>query len=611
MKNPAANSLTVPDVPAANKAEPVAKPLDAKIIRRLFEYTRPYKSTRNWLTLIVIIRSIQLPLLAWAIGAVINGPISNGNATGTLLGCISFMLLAAFTQLTFSIRIRMGQTIGENVIHDLRLQIFRHLLTMPMSFFNRVPRGRLINRMTTDVESVRVGVQEVFFVGCVQTGQTLTSALLMLWIDYRLFLVVISMAPVVWWLSRRFRQRMSEVSRAMQESFSRITTTLAESVNGIRVTQGFARQAVNSVLFNQLNNDHSRYSLYAARTSAVFLPLLELSSQLVTACLILAGGILTLNLAHSLHVGILIQFFFLSAVFFGAIQSLGSLYNRAMQSMAGAERVFQLLDLPPEWEDSPTARPRPALTGRVEFRAIHFGYDPDRPVLHDIDFVAEPGQTIALVGHTGSGKTSIINLIAKFYLPTAGEILIDGLSIKDITSDSLHQQMAIIQQQNILFSGSVMDNIRLGRPAASDIEIQEAARKLDCLDILEALPQGLMSPVGENGSGLSLGQRQLVCFMRAMLADPRILILDEATSSVDAATELRIQKALSQLIKTRTCFVVAHRLSTVRHADRVLVLDRGRIVEQGTHPDLLRQKGLYAELYHQFNRLGLGGLHRA
>jgi len=596
-----------PPPSSEDKAEPAFKPLDAKIIRRLFEYTRPYKRLRNWLTLIVIVRSIQLPLLAWAIGAVINGPISNGNARNTLLGCTGFLLLTVFTQITFSIRMWMGQMIGENVIHDLRLQIFRHLLTMPMSFYNRVPRGRLINRMTTDVESVRTGVQEVFFVSCVQGGQTLISAILMLWIDYRLFLVVVSMAPFVWWLSRRFRERMSEVSRAMSESFSRITTSLAESVNGIRVTQGFARQSVNAELFNQLNADHSRYSIYAARTSAFFLPLLELSSQLVTACLILAGGVLTLNSSHSLHVGVLIQFFFLSAVFFGGIQSLGALYNRAMQSMAGAERVFQLLDLQPEWQDAPSARDLPALSGRVECRHLTFGYDPDRPVLHDISFVAEPGQTIALVGHTGSGKTSIINLIAKFYLPQHGEILIDGIPLQEIKSNGLHRHMAIIPQQNILFTGSIMENIRIGKPAASDQEITDAARHLDCLDILEALPKGLQTLVGENGAGLSLGQRQLVCFVRAMLADPRILILDEATSSVDTMTEVRIQQSLGKLINKRTCFVIAHRLSTVRHADQVLVMDRGRIIEQGSHAELLLKQGAYAELYHQFTRLGLGG----
>ncbi|MEI6563971.1 MAG: ABC transporter ATP-binding protein [bacterium] len=607
MNKPPSGNLAIPPIRSQPQDEPKFRPLDVKIIRRLFHYTRIYPTLRNWLTLFVIVRAIQLPLLAWAIGAIINGPISHDSMRGTLFGCIGFAGLAVFTQVMFAYRIHMGQTLGERVIHDIRLQLFRHLLTMPISFFNRVPLGRIISRMTSDVEAVRSGVQDVFFVGCVQGGQTLVSGILMLWIDYRLFLVVISMAPFIWGLSHRFRERMSEAARAMQESFSRITVTLAESVTGIRVTQGFARQSVNADIFQQLSADHSRYTLNAARTSAVFLPLLELSSQLVTACLILAGGMLTLNVSHSLNVGILIQFFFLSTVFFSGLQSVGTLYNQALMAMAGAERVFRLLDQQPDWEDTPYSRDLPALNGRVECRQLSFGYDPARPVLHDINFVAEPGQTIALVGHTGSGKTSIINLIAKFYLPDAGKLLIDGVSILDIKSDYLHRHMAIIQQQNILFTGTVMENIRVGRPTASDTEVTEAARQLDCLDMVESLPQGLYTHVGEHGAGLSLGQRQLVCFVRALLADPRILILDEATSSVDTVTEVRIQKALAQLMKGRTCFVVAHRLSTVRYADQVLVMDRGRIVEHGTHTELLIKGGVYANLYRQFARIGLGG----
>jgi ATP-binding cassette subfamily B protein len=599
--------LTLTRVGQDEHQDAAYRPLDAGLIRRLFTYTRPHRQLRNWLTFTVVLRAIQLPLLAWSIGAVINGPISQGNLRGTYLGCLGFALLALFTQITFFFRIRMGQLIGERVIHDLRLQLFQHLLKMPMSFFNRTKLGRIISRMTTDVEAVRVGVQDVFFVGCVQGGQALMSAALMLWIDFHLFMVVMLMAPVVWSLNRIFRRRLSEATRATQESFSRITATLAESVTGIRVTQGFARQSVNADLFHELITDHSRYNLDMARTSGVFLPLLELSSQLVTACLIVAGGFLAFRTSQPVAVGTLIQFFFLSGVFFSGLQSIGTLYNQAMMSMAGAERVFKLLDHQPEWQDSPTARDLPALRGRVECRNLTFGYDPSRVVLKEINLVAEPGQTIALVGHTGSGKTSIINLIAKFYLPTQGEILIDGVSILDITGECLHRNMAIIQQQNFLFTGTIMDNIRVGRPEASDAEVLESARQLDCLDIFEALPHGLQTSVGEHGSGLSLGQRQLVCFVRALLANPRILILDEATSSVDTLTEVRIQKALSHLLKGRTCFVIAHRLSTVRHAGQVLVLDRGVVVERGTHAELLAKRGHYSNLYRQFARLGLGG----
>jgi ATP-binding cassette subfamily B protein len=599
--------LAITRVQREEHGEAEFRPLDAALLRRLFGFTRPYRRMRSRLILLVVLRAIQLPLCAWAMGAVINGPISRGDVRGAILGCAGFGLLAFATQATFVFRLRFGQLLGEYVIHDLRLRIFQHLLAMPISFFARTKLGRIISRMTSDVEAVRAGVQDVFFVGCVQGGQTLVTALLMLWIDWRMFLVVLLMAPAIWSLNRLFRRRMSEATRASQESFSRVTATLAESVTGIRVTQGFARQAVNADLFHELVRDHSRFNLDVARTSGVFLPLLELSSQLVTACLILLAGHMALRGAHPVATGTLIQFFFLSGIFFSAVQSLGNLYSQALMSMAGAERVFRLLDTKPEWQDAPEARDLPSLKGRVACRGLSFGYDPARPVLRDIDLVAEPGQTVALVGPTGSGKTTLVNLIAKFYLPTAGEIRIDGVPLGEIRGACLHRHMAIIQQHSFLFTGTVTDNIRLGRPSASDDEVREAARRLNCLDLLETLPDGLGTRVGERGVGLSLGQRQLVCFVRALLADPRILIFDEATSSVDSFTEMRIQRALGQLLKGRTCFVIAHRLSTVRHADQVLVLDRGRVAERGTHATLLQQRGLYANLYRQFNRLGLGG----
>jgi ATP-binding cassette subfamily B protein len=603
-----ANGMVITRVRKDAAREADYRPLDLGIIRRLFSHTRTHRAIRNWLVFLVIFRSIQLPALAWAVGAVINGPISRGDVGGTVLGCAGFAALSAMTHLTFYFRQRLGLLIGERVVHDLRLMIFEHLLRMPMSFFNATKLGRIISRMTTDVEAVRVGVQDVFFVSCVQGGQTLVAGAVMLWVDYRLFAIVAVMAPAAWTLSHMFKRRMSEVSRAVQESFSRVTSTLAESVSGIRVTQSFVRQEINAAIFRDLVTDHSRYNLDAARTSGIFTPLLELSSQFVAAALLIVSGVLMLQLRDPMPLGSLIQVFFLSGVFFSGIQSLGRLYNSAMASMAGAERVFRFLDMKPEWEDDPNARDLPAVKGRVECRNVTFGYDPRRPVLLDVSFTAAPGQTVAVVGHTGSGKTSLINLISKFYLANAGDILVDGVSIRDIRAESLHRQMALIHQQNFLFTGTVMENIRIGRPGAGEAEVVDAARKLDCLDIIEGLAQGFSTEVGERGASLSPGQRQLVCFVRAMLADPRILILDEATSSIDTLTEVRIQKALSQLIKGRTCFVIAHRLSTVRHADFVIVLDRGRIAERGTHAELLAKRGIYSGLYRQFARLGLGGI---
>jgi ATP-binding cassette subfamily B protein len=539
-------------------------------------------------------------------------------------GAVGYLLFAAFTQLCFHYRQRLALELGESVIQDLRRDIFKHLLRMPMSFYNRTKLGRIISRYTSDAEAMRVGWQDVFFVTSVQAGQMLVCAVLMLWYDWVLFLVVLAMAPTLAALNYHFRRTLSRANREVQESWSRVTATLAESVNGIRVTQGFVRQDVNSGLFTDLLMDHSSYNLGVARASGIFLPMLELNSQTFTAALIVIGGYRVLNPGIHMDVGNLIEFFFLANMFFSSIQPIGQQYSQALTAMAGAERVFRLLDTKPDWEEppevvelvDPRARPQlatekgpargpvsPTMLGaRVEFRDVIFGYGTDRPALIGMSFVAEPGQTVALVAHTGSGKSSIVNLITKFYLPQQGSVLIDGFDTREILGDSLHRQMGIVSQQNFLFTGTVMDNIRFAKPGATDEEVVDAVRKLDFLDVIGSLSAGFSTPVGERGANLSLGQRQLICFARAMLADPRILILDEATSSVDAMTEARIQKALAKLVEGRTSFVVAHRLSTIRHADLVVVLDHGKIVERGTHRQLLASNGTYAEMYRQFIR---------
>jgi ATP-binding cassette subfamily B protein len=578
------------------------RPLEMALIWRLFGYTKAHAGKRNWLFALVVIRSIQLPMLAWAMGAVINGPISRHDPQGVMWGAIGFLVLAATTQFCFHFRQRLALELGESVIQDLRRDIFQHLLRMPMSFYNRTKIGRIISRYTSDAEAMRVGWQDVFFITAVQAGQMIISALLMIWYDRVLFLVVLAMAPILGVLNYHFRRTLSYANRQVQESWSRVTATLAESVTGIRVTQGFVRQDVNAGLFTDLIKDHSDYNLGVARASGVFLPMLELNSQIFTAALIVIGGYRVLSPAIHMNVGTLIQFFFLANMFFSSVQPIGQQFSQALTAMAGAERVFRLLDTKPDWEEPPGVRELPRIHGRVELRNVIFSYVADRPAINDMSFVAEPGQTIALVGHTGSGKSSIVNLITKFYLPQSGQVLIDGFDTRDILGDSLHRQMGIVSQQNFLFTGTVMSNIRFARPTATDEEVIDAVRKLDFLDLIGSLSAGFSTQVGERGTNLSLGERQLVCFARAMLADPRILILDEATSSVDAMTEARIQRALTRLLEGRTSFVVAHRLSTIRHADLVLVLDHGKIVERGTHRQLLAADGAYAELYRQFVR---------
>ena len=574
--------------------------LDVKVFRRLFSLTQKYAAKRNWLFAVTMIRGAQLPALAWAIGAIINGPIRRLDAHGALIGAFLYLTLAAFTQLNMHFRQRMALELGEAVVRDLRNMVFVHLMHQPMSYFNRTRLGRSISRMTSDIEAMRNGVQNVLFISMVQICQMVGAAICMLLANWRLFCVIIFMAPIIYWMDKYFRQRISTSSRVVQESFSRITASLAESVKGIRVTQGFSREEINAGLFRRLVADHSEYSLGFNRNVAILIPLLELNSQFFIASILLIGGYGALHPGWHMPAGDLISFFFLANLFFQPIQSIAQQFTEASNAMAGAERVFNLLDTKPDWEDAPDAIDITSVEGRVEFKHINFAYDPGKTVLHDINFVAEPGQAFALVGHTGSGKTSIINLISKFYLPTEGELLIDGLDIRKITQHSLHRQMGLVLQQNFLFSGTVMDNIRLGKLSATDEEVIEAVRSLNCLDLVENMQEGFQTVVSERGAGLSQGQQQLVCFARAFLANPRILILDEATSSVDTMTEARLQDALATLMKGRTSFVIAHRLSTIRKADVVLVLDHGIIKERGNHASLLTLNGIYAGLYRQF-----------
>ncbi len=618
---------------AADEAEDaLQRPLDWSVISRLFAYTKPHARRRNWLIFLTLSRSIQFSLLTWLFSAAIAGPVATGDLRGLWIAVLGYGLLALVTEGMFHFRMRFAQELGENVVHRLRAEVFANVQRQPMAFYHKTKLGSILGRMTSDVEALRAGIQDVFFVSIVQGGQMLGAAAIMAWTDPVMFLVVLGMAPVIWKINRHFRDRLLRSSRATQESFSRVTATLAESVNGIRVTQGFVREETNSGLFRRLLDDHSRHNLNLARASAKLNPILELNNQFFIAALLLLGGWRVFK--GDMQVGELITFFFFANLFFHPITVLGNQYNQALVAMAGAERVFRLIDRKPEWVDAPDAAelPHPRRSGMgggmgvppmgsaptggtpvplqnavgldLEFRNVTFAYEPGRPVLSGVSFRAAPGQTVALVGHTGSGKSSIINLATKSYLPDAGEILVDGREIRAITGRSLHRQLGIVTQQNFLFTGSVLENIRFARPSASEAEVRAALAALGCPDLPEQLPNGLETEVGERGGGLSLGQRQLVCFARAWLADPRLVILDEATSAIDALTEARLQEALGRLLRGRTSLVVAHRLSTIRSADLIVVLDRGVAVERGDHASLLAAGGAYARLHAQFTSGG-------
>ncbi|HXU05994.1 MAG TPA: ABC transporter ATP-binding protein [Polyangia bacterium] len=582
---------------------PDQRPLDWGIVRRLYGYTRRYARMRNALSAIVVLRAIQLPFVTWAMARVLSGPIARRDAAGTVTGIIGFLALAAFTEICFVYRARFALRLGEAVVHDLRDAVYAHLMRMPMSFFSRAPVGGLVARITSDIDVVRIGVQDVAFVSTVQAGTALISAGLMIFYDWRLFLVVAIMVPGVWTLVRRLRGRLGQAHRDQQESFSRVTATLAESVAGIREIQSFAREAASAERFAALVHDHASFNMGAARHGAIIQPLLEWNGQLFLSLVLVVGGYQAL--VGGVPLAALIQFLFLSNGLFAAIPNLGNQYNQALAAMAGAERVFALLDTRPDWEDAPGAVALDRVEGAVGLDGVGFAYEAGRPVLSGVDLAVPAGRTVALVGATGSGKSTLASLVAKLYLPTEGRVAVDGRDLAAVSGPSLRRHIACVTQDNFLYAGTVADNIRVGRPDASDADVRAAARALDVEALIDALPAGFATEVGENGARLSLGQRQVICFARAMLADPRILILDEATSSVDVVTETRMQAALARLRAGRTSFVIAHRLATVRHADEIVVLDHGRVVERGTHAALLAADGAYARTFRR--AAGVGG----
>ena len=399
--------------------EAETRPLELALIWRVFGYMRPHYVKRNWLFAAVILRSIQLPVLAALLSHIINGPLAHRDTRGTILGAVGFLLLAACTQVVQHFRTRLPLEIGEAVVHDLRRDLFAHLQTMTMSYYQKTPVGRTISRMTSDIEVIRSLVQDVLFSTLVCLGQMLVAAAFMFWYDRVLFLMILGLAPILWVFNMYFRKRLSQALRDAQESFSRVTSTLAESVSGIRVTQGFVRQEFNSRMFLNLIVEHSNFSMLAARRSGALPPLLDLNNQFFMTGLLLLGGYRVLEpgvsdaLAH-VRSEALVGYYLMSATFFGPIAILGSLYNLSLTAMAGAERVFQLLDSKPEFADDTDAEVLPPIQGRIEFRDLSFGYQPEQLVLRDINFTALPGQMIALVGHTGSGKSSLISLFSKF-----------------------------------------------------------------------------------------------------------------------------------------------------------------------------------------------------
>jgi ATP-binding cassette subfamily B multidrug efflux pump len=576
---------------------------------RLIIYLRPFRWHLLLVSLLVVVSTFLTVVGPLLIGQAVDllwdffsGEVQAG-PTWRNLSQIMLLLLGAYIG-TWAVNlgsILFMVTVGQNVLYELRAQIFAKIQALSLSFFDQHEVGDLMSRLTNDTNVINqvlsMGVSRL-----VSSALTVVGILIaMLLLNWRLALASFTVLPVMIFTTTLFSRRARRAFRVTRQTIGGVSAELEENIAGVRVAQAFSREDANVEAFREVAAANRDANVTAESITAAFSPTLDVLSTIAIAIVVGYGGYLALN--GLVTVGVIVAFVQYVRRFFEPIRAIAMIWANVQSAVAGAERIFELLDTPPAIADHPDAVELPTIAGRVAFEEVCFEYKPGEPVLQDVNLVAEPGQTVALVGPTGAGKTTIVNLIGRFYDVCGGRVTVDGQDVRQVPGASLRSQMGVVLQDTFLFSDTVMENIRYGRLDASDEEVIEAAKLSNAHDFISRLPDGYQTELTEGASNLSQGQRQLVSIARAVLADPRILVLDEATSSVDTRTELLIQRALQGLLRGRTSFVIAHRLSTIRNADQVLFIEEGRIVERGTHQELLENGGPYHEMYmSQFRR---------
>ena len=578
-----------------NEAE--ERPFNYKYFRRLLSYLNPYRRQLAIVIGFILLGTISALLEPLVVAWIVDFGVLRKD-TATVFGLVGVLLLFRLIGYVAGyLRVLRITHISQSVLYDMRKQLFEHIQFLSLRFYDGRPVGKIISRITSDVGTINEMLNGGVATFLLEGFSLLGIVIIMLIIDWRLALVAFCVTPTFYFLFGKLRNRIEKTWVNVRKSASNLNANLNESVNGVRVTQAFAREDVNSTRFAKINNWNRNINVQAVRYDNLLWPLVELIGVSGTCALMWFGAREVINGTVSL--GVILAFINYLWRFWGPVSALSRVYSQVLSAMASAERIFEFLDTAPEIQDKPGAPALPKITGEVVFENVTFGYNnTDKPALRNVSLHIKPGQTVAVVGPTGSGKTSLVNLVMRFYDPTDGSIRIDGRDLREVTLPSVRSQISLVLQDPFIFSGTIGDNVRYGKLDATQEEIQNAVKAVHLDEFIDKLPEKYDYQVQERGGRLSLGQRQLVSFARALLADPRILILDEATSSVDTQTERLIQRALGVLLKGRTAFVIAHRLSTVRNADLILVMRDGQIAEQGNHAELIVQRGLYYRLVH-------------